>query len=108
MRLRVADAHCIATECRPFPDDLLAAGSYAELQHKFGRARTFDGQDCAERGMHHKETIMQTAVKTIGFSKGMRDGVVYELMAMLKSKILLMLNPNKGLTVEGPVLVVGG
>ena len=43
---------------------------------------------------------MQTAAKTIEFSKksgkGMRDGVVSELMAMVKSKILLMLNPSKG------------
>ena len=57
---------------------------------------------------------MQTVVKTIEFSKksgkGMRDGVVSELMAMVKSKILLMLNPNKGgdselcQTVEGAYL----
>ena len=36
---------------------------------------------------------MQTAAKTIEFSKksgkGMRDGVVSELIAMVKSKILL-------------------
>jgi len=47
---------------------------------------------------------MQTAVKTIGFSKKsgkrMGDGVISELMAMVKSKILLILNPNKGHTVE--------
>jgi len=57
---------------------------------------------------------MQTAVQTIEVSKksgkGMRDGVVSKLMAMIKSKILLMLNPNKGRdselcqTVEGAYL----
>jgi hypothetical protein len=57
---------------------------------------------------------MQTALKTIEFSKksgkGMRDGVVCELIGMVKSKILLMLNPNESgdselcQTVEGAYL----